>query len=368
MALAVGNLSTAERGALAKASERIEFGRESGAIATDPTAEKKPNPYVLMFLATSICGIALVFWVESTSNSAPATIGVLIAAGTITGTVFLFPVGAIIVKAMSMADAKAKQGTKNSSKKPPKIPTHAQLLKYLVRQGWQLPPTETRLPSPPHLRADYGLLPLAYRSTEWGSVCYVEFTRSWDFGQQTDEAHLPTETFRGILGTIDPAKVAPPTVNPTSDRMTLDPASASQTSVVPAIVNPIEFTEFDLGGYIHLQPEPYGTDMADDLDFESPQFNDSYRVDSSSDAYAREILSPAAIALLLETFDYPDDLLDASLPAQHPRFEYHIESGSIVVFRYHQPDNPIWTITDDFVFTEAQFRRFFKTLPGIIRG
>jgi hypothetical protein len=86
-------------------------------------------------------------------------------------------------------------------------------------------------------------------------------------------------------------------------------------------------------------------------------------------------LSPSAWALLIDTYDYPDDLSDQPVLSHHPRFEYHVDPGSVFVFRYHETPDSIheidsirWTPKEEFIFLEGQFDRFFATLPRHLRG
>jgi hypothetical protein len=214
-----------------------------------------------------------------------------------------------------------------------------QLREFLVKQGWRLSPAGDRVPSPTHLIGGSDLLQLASRSTTWGRKVFVEFTRSWSFDDIFGVTQERCETFRGILALFHLTK------GPDSD------------------------TQFGRDDYVHVQAEPFGTDADDDLDYWSLEFDDKYRVDCSSVPLAYKVLPRTALTTLVDTYDYPDDLidsgnmLDADVASRHPRFEYHIELGAVLVFRYHQPDNPIWSPTDDFVFLEAQFQRFLALLP-----
>jgi hypothetical protein len=238
---------------------------------------------------------------------------------------------------------------------PPALPASTlpqSLSETLVQEGWTLPADETRIPSPVRLATEQQLLLLAHRDTPWGRQLFVEIAPKWDRANNLlpeldyrfpDQARPSAfGAFRGILALIDEARYAGQNTRK----------------------------------FVHAKPEPRGKDSSDDVDFESAEFNAKYRVDCSSARYAYQVMAPSTLALLIDTFDHPDDLLDQPLPARPARFEYHVEPGSVLVFRHHDDSDdfeyptstPFWTPRDEFIFLEAQFDRFFATLPGGLTG
>jgi hypothetical protein len=248
---------------------------------------------------------------------------------------------------------------------------------YLVREGWELAPSQTRLPAPPHLYGRDELLPIAHRARPWGSELFVEIQRQPDVAYAYYEDS--EESYTGWRRMNSP-----------------------ETSTCWGIFTVIDGTRsgtWDTDEYVDVIPEPKGKDDSDDLDLESQEFNEKWRVACSSGRYAYRVLAPNVMDLLIDTYNYPDELFNEEVAsptdfllvtgsAAYPlstyrgeligsfaeyshRFEYHIEPSSVLVSRHHQggrPHNPIWTQRDEFIFLEAQFNRFFATLPGGLTG
>jgi hypothetical protein len=255
------------------------------------------------------------------------------------------------------------------------------LAEYLMKEGWQLAPSKTRLSAPTRLNASDGLLPIAHRVTPWGSELFVEIPLK--AGSARGLSHDAKQGFeRGYI---------------------VRPSVAPTCWGILALVDGARNAAGRVDEYVHVMPEPRGTDSPSDVDLESVEFNDKYQVECSSDRYAYQVLTPNVMALLIDTYQYPDYLLSKEPVSQanfymhygvildsvseywrYPlperfkygyRFEYHVEPGLILVSRCAKSEhsfglvtNPNWTRMDEFILLEAQFQRLFATLPITLRG
>jgi hypothetical protein len=251
---------------------------------------------------------------------------------------------------------------------------------YLVREGWELSPGQSRLPTPAHLYGKDTLLLIARRAASWGSELFVGIPAEPDPGRGDDKGDKDAE--KNVAGS---SQVHSP--------------QSSMSWGILALVDGVQTAPGGPGEYVHVMPEPTGRDSSGDFDLESQDFNDKYRVTGSSGRNVYKVLTPNVMALLIDTYDYPEDAFTEELARPdefylvtgnqgYPlptwrgieigsyvnyshRFEYHVEPGSVLVFRNHEddrPNNPIWTPRDEFIFLEAQFSRFFEALPVGIRG